>query len=344
MKVLFYSTKEFEKTWLTAANKTDHSIDFISEALTINSASLAKGYNCISVFTADDGSEPVIRELAQLGVKMIAIRATGFDNVDIGTAGSLGITVVNVPEYSPYAVAEHAVSLMLALNRRVVRANEKVHAQNFLLDDLIGFDLNKKTVGIIGTGKIGSVLARILHGFGCNILAHDVVKNQKLIHWYDVHYVELHTLFSRSDIISVHTPLTEQTKHLINEEAIQKMKKGVMIINTARGGVVNTADILRYLENGQIGYYGADVYEQEKGIFFFDQSGKDLNDPLLARLLSNKNVLLTPHQAFATKEALSNIATTTFLNIDCGAKRTRSGNELTYLIEEHQPLKLTVGV
>lgn len=334
MKILFYSSKNFEKPFLNAAKPDNYQMDYVTEPLSINSAPLSKEYECISVFTADDVSAPVIRHLAGYGVKMIAVRAAGFDNIDLEAANENNIVVANVPEYSPYAVAEHAVALMLALNRKIVTANEKVNAQNFILDDLIGFDLHKKIIGIIGTGKIGSILAKIMHGFGCTILAYDVVKNQTLISRYDAHYVELHTLCSRSDIISIHTPLNSQTRYLITESQIQKMKKGVMIINTARGGIVNIQDIITYLENGHIGYYGMDVYEKEKGIFFYDQSGKNLNDPVFSKLLSLKNVLITPHQAFATREALSNIATTTFLNIDSWLKGARSGNELTRLKEE----------
>jgi D-lactate dehydrogenase len=331
MKILFYSTKDFEKPFLREANHNNHQIDYVAEPLSVNSAVLSKGYDCISIFTADDASAPVIQKLNNAGIKMIAVRAAGYDNVDLDSANENHIIVANVPDYSPYAIAEHAVALILALNRKIARANEKVHAQNFLLDDLIGFDLNKKTIGIIGTGRIGSVLAKIMHGFGCNILAYDVAKNQKLINKYDVHYVELHTLCSRSDIISIHTPLTNQTKYLISDWEIKIMKKGVMLINTARGGIVKTEDIVAGLETGQIGCYGMDVYEKEKGVFFFDHTNKNLNDPILTKLLMLKNVLVTPHQAFATREALSNIASTTFLNIDSWTKGARSGNELTYI-------------
>jgi len=337
MKVLFYSTKDFEKPFLKEANQNNHQIDFIVEPLSLNSVILSRGYECVSVFTADDVSAPVVRQLSKHGVKGVAIRAAGYDNIDLDEANENGLVVANVPEYSPYAIAEHAVALMLALNRKIVIADKKVHTQNFQLDDLIGFDLNNKTIGIIGTGRIGSVLAKIMHGFGSHILAYDVVENQKLISRYDVHYVGLDTLCSRSDIISIHTPLTNLTKYLINELHIQKMKKGVMVINTARGGVVNTEDIIKYVESGHIGYYGMDVYEKEKGIFFFDQTGKNLNDPLLAKLLSFENVLITPHQAFATKDALKNIAATTYLNIDSWSKGSRSGNELTFVKETETP-------
>jgi D-lactate dehydrogenase len=329
MKVLFYSTREFEKERLSAANKFAHQLTFAKEPLSTQTVALAKNYDCISIFTGDDASAPVLSKLAGQGIKFVAIRAAGYDNVDIDAANTFGITVANVPEYSPYAVAEHAVALVLALNRKIIKANENVHAYYFLVDHLVGFDLNKKTVGIIGTGRIGSVLAKIMHGFGCTILAYDVVQDQKLIARYDVHYVSLNILCSRSDIISIHTPLTKDTKYLIDNSLIKKMKKGIMIINTARGAVVKTRDIISNLENGHIGYYGMDVYENEKGVFFFDHSDRELTDPLLKKIMTFSNVLITPHQAFATVEALDNIAETSFLNIDCWKNRIRSGNELT---------------
>jgi len=329
MKILFYSTKDFEKPFFKEANPGNNQVDFLTEVLSVNTATMANGYDCISVFTADDVSASVIRQLHTQGIGMIAIRAAGYDNVDLDAAIKNNMVVSNVPEYSPYSVAEHAVALILSMNRKIVKAYEKVHARNFLLDDLVGFDLNKKTVGIIGTGRIGSVFAKIMHGFGCTILAYDVTTSQSLINKYGVCYVDLPTLCRRSDIISIHTPLTVQTKYLIDEQHIKIMKTGVMLINTARGGIVKTEEIIKYLETGQIGYYGMDVYEKEKGIFFFDRTGKSLNDSMLEKLLSLKNVLITPHQAFATKEALCNIASTTFLNIDHWAKGVRSGNELT---------------
>jgi D-lactate dehydrogenase len=329
MKVLVYSIKDFEKPYLREANVYGHQLDYVAKPLSLESANLAKGYDCISIFTADDASAPVIKNLHKNGVKYIALRAAGFDNVDIEAANANGITVANVPSYSPHAIAEHAAALILALNRKIVRADKKVHQQNFTLDDLIGFDLNGKTAGIIGTGKIGSVMAKIMHGFGCSILAYDVVKDQKLISHYDVHYVSLDTLLCKSDIVTIHTSLNDQTKHLISEPELSKMKEGVLLINTSRGAIVRTEDVIKYLELGRIGGLGMDVYEKEKGLFFFDHSGEDLKDPMLSKLLSLPNVLLTPHQAFGTKEALGNIAGTTLYNIDSWQKNTPSLNELT---------------
>jgi D-lactate dehydrogenase len=336
MKILFYSAKTFEQSFILSANNSVYELELEPSALSIQSASKANGYEVISIFTADDASEPVISALGKLGVKMIAVRAAGFDNIDLEAANKNKIHVCNVPGYSPYAVAEHAVALMLSLNRKLVKAHQHVQKQNFLLDELIGFDLNKKTVGIIGTGKIGSTLAKIMHGFGCRILAYDVLKNQAIINEYNVHYVSLLTLCSSSDIISIHTPLTKDTKYLLSDTLFKCMKKGVMIINTARGSVVKTEDLLPYLESKHVGYYGMDVYEKEKGVFFFDHSGKDLRDPILTKLLSLENVLVTPHQAFATEEALNNIAVTTFSNIDLWLRNVKSENELTNIEKQEQ--------
>lgn len=329
MKAIFYSTKAFEKEYLMRANKADHEITFITEPLTLQTVSKAEGFDGISIFTADDASAPVIKSLAQSGVKLISVRAAGYDNVDLEAAAEWGITVSNVPEYSPNAVAEHAVALLLALNRKLVLASQQAKEQNFSLDNLIGFDLKGKTVGVIGTGRIGAAFARIMHGFGCHLLGYDLVESKALQYKLDVQYMPLAELCRKSDIISVHTPLTPQTKHLIDEKLLRQTKPGVVLINTARGAVVETKDVLTYLENGHIGAYGMDVYEGEKGIFFYNRQGENLNDLLLHKLLHLPNVLVTPHQGFATKEALTNIAETTFANIEAWANYGLSGNELT---------------
>lgn len=335
MKILFYSTKSFENYYLNAFNNNTHEIHFIEKALSAATVDLAKGFEVISVFTGDDASASVIQLLHKLGVKFIAIRATGYDNVAIDEAGRLGIRVANVPEYSPYAIAEHALAMMLALNRKLIAANRQVHEGNFTVTDLIGFDLHGKTVGIIGTGRIGSTLIRILQGFDCHLLAYDIRKDSDLIESCKVEYVTLPELCGQSDIISIHTPLNAQTKHMIGKDMIRLMKKGVMLINTGRGGCVNSEDVLEFLENGHIGFFGADVYEKEKGLFFTDWSGKDYNDNLLKRLLALPNVLVTPHQGFATTEALNNIANTTFHNIFCWQHDVVCDNELTRrLVEE----------
>jgi len=328
MKILFYSTKEYELNYLESANTTGFTVTFVKQPLNLSTVKLALGFDTISIFTADDASAPVIEELKKEGVKFIAARSAGYDNIDIKKANELKIPVANVPEYSPYSIAEHAVAMMLALNRKLIVSNRQVTTHNFTIDKLIGFDLNKKTVGIIGTGRIGKIVAKILYGFGCTILAHDINPDEQLKENYKVKYVDLETLASSSEIITIHTPLNVETRYLINEEVIKKMKKGIMLINTSRGAIVSTPDIIKYIENGHIGYYGMDVYEYEKGIFFYDHSHEPINDPLLDKLMGFQNVLITPHQAFATKEALTNIAATTFYNIQCWMNRSSSKNEL----------------
>ncbi|MBL7696891.1 MAG: 2-hydroxyacid dehydrogenase [Chitinophagaceae bacterium] len=338
MRILVFSAKEFEISYLNKANHIHFDVEFANKQLDIETAALAKGFNCISIFTNDDCSAAVLNELHLFGVKYIAVRAAGFDNVDIHEAGRLGMHVANVPEYSPYSIAEHAVGMLLTLVRKITTANEQVHANNFSLNNLVGFDLHGKRVGLIGTGRIGSIMAKILHGFGCEILAYDIAPSQDLSEKYGVRYCALNELSLTSDIISIHTPLNEQTRYLLNKSLFASMKKGVIIINTARGGVVNTSDLITYLRNGIIAAYGMDVYEKEKGIFFFDHSLKGIADPMLKELLSMKNVLVTPHQAFATREALMNIATTTFSTILTWSAGVRPDNELT-----HEPVLSLMG-
>jgi D-lactate dehydrogenase len=329
MKILFYSTKDFEQPYLETSNYRKDEIVFINEPLCLQTADKAKGFDAVSIFTGDDASSVVLEALDKNGVRFIAIRAAGYDNVDLKKATELGIGVANVPEYSPYAIAEHAAALILTLNRKIITADKQVHQQNFTTSNLVGFDLNRKTVGIIGVGKIGSVFAKIMHGFGCRLLGYDIRENRRLEEKYGLQYVDLPALCREANIISIHTCLTPGTKHMINKKLIRQMQRGVMLINTSRGGCVNTADVIEGLENGHIGYYGADVYENERGIFFYDHTGKELSDPMLKKLLSMPDVLITPHQAFVTQEALLNIATATFDNIDCWKNNQRSRKELT---------------
>jgi D-lactate dehydrogenase len=329
MKTLFYSIKGFEKPWLEAANTAGLEVAYIDKALSIHSVEEAAGYDAVCIFAGDDASAPVIEGLAALGVYFIAVRAAGYDNVDLAKAGKLGIAVANVPRYSPYAIAEHAVALVLALNRKLILADNRVHQHDFRVDELVGFDLNGKTIGIIGTGRIGSIFAKIMHGFGCRLLGYDISPDEKLATAYGLEYVDLNTICKQSDIIAIHTCLTAGTKYIINKNNIALFKKGMMLINTSRGACVNTADLVEGLESGAVGYYGADVYEHEKGLFFYNRSQKKLNDEMLGKLLSFSNVLITPHQAFATKEALKNIADTTFYNLGCWNRRKNSKHELT---------------
>jgi D-lactate dehydrogenase len=328
MKILCYSTKDFEHPFLRTAGKDLYTVEFVQPALSAETVYLSKGYDCVSVFTADDVSRGIVEKLYENGVRFIAVRAAGYDNIDIVRATELGIRIANVPAYSPHAIAEFAVLMMLAMSRKLIEANAQVHHLNFTLDKLVGFNLHQKTVGIIGTGKIGAIVAGIMHGFGCRLLGYDVVQSTELKEKCQLEYTSLERLCNESDIITIHTPLNSQTKYLINHDTLTEMKKGVMIINTARGAVVNTVELSEFLEKGRVGYYGMDVYEKEKGIFFFDHTGKELNDPVLKKLIAIPNVLVTPHQAFATYEALTNIADTTFYNISCWAENTVSENEL----------------
>ena len=336
MKTLFFSTKPYEQFFLETANKQQAEIVFLKKSLSVETAHLAIGFDMISIFTADDASAEVIEILYQNDVKYITTRAAGYDNIDIDKANEHGITVMHVPAYSPYAIAEHVVALILALNRKIVTAYKQEQQQNFTTDNLIGFDLHGKTVGIIGVGIIGSVLVKIMHGFGCKILGCDLKENDLLKTQYGVEYTDKETLCAKADIISIHTSFTPDTKYLINKKLIDLMKPGTMLINTGRGGCVNTADVIEGLENGHIGYYGADVYEKERGIFFCDLTGKEMKDEILKKLLSMPNVLVTPHQAFATVQALTNIADTTFYNIDCMIKNEQSKNTLTCILVEDE--------
>jgi D-lactate dehydrogenase len=346
MKTIIYSIKDFERSWLLNANKMNHELTLIEEPLVPDTVSLAKGHEAVVVFTGDDVSTAVVEKLNDAGIKCIAIRAVGYDNVDIKTANELGIKCANVPEYSPYSIAEHAVALMLALNRKLILADKQVHHHNFTVGNLVGFDLHQKTVGIVGTGRIGSIAAKILHGFGCNLLGYDIAENIELKEKYNLRYVDLKTLCGSSDIITLNTPLNTATKYLINKEMLDVMKPGVMLINTARGAVINTQQVIEALDNGKIGYLGLDVYEEEKGIFFSDHSKNKVKDDVLKKLMSYPNVIITPHQAFATNEALSNIAGTTFYNLDCWAQNKKSTNELNYTEKENtyvpSPFKLKI--
>lgn len=329
MKILIYSIKDFERSHLLEANKDNQQVRVTHYSLNTSTSEMAKGFDVVSVFTGDDVSAAVIQQLSDLGVQYIAVRAAGYDNVDLAKAKELGIRVANVPAYSPHSIAEHALALMLALNRKLVIADRQVHRHDFRVSKLVGFDLYGKTAGIIGTGKIGGSLAKILYGLGCKLIGYDIHPDPALQQECKLEYVSMQELCKRSDIISIHTCLTPETKYIINRNSIEIMKPGVMLINTSRGACVNTADVIDFLENGHIGYFGSDVYEKEKGVFFHDHSTEGLQDELLDKLLTMPNVLITPHQAFATNEALTNIAATTFYNIDCWSKGQRSENELT---------------
>ncbi|MEL6232681.1 MAG: 2-hydroxyacid dehydrogenase [Cyanobacteria bacterium J06627_3] len=316
MKIAFFNTKPYDQRSFTEIN-TDHSheLTFFEPRLTPETASLASGFPAVCVFINDELGEETLRAIATTGTKLIALRCAGFNNVDLNVAQQLGITVVRVPAYSPYAVAEHAVGLIMTLNRKLYRAYNRVRDDNFSLDGLLGFDLHGKTVGIVGTGKIGQCFAQIMNGFGCKLLAYDVRSNPACVD-IGVDYVELPILLTRSDIISLHCPLLPSTHHLINADSLQHVRPGAMLINTSRGGLVDTTAVIEAIKSGRVGYFGIDVYEREGGLFFEDLSDTVIQDDTFQLLQSFPNVVITAHQAFFTKEALSNIAETTLSNIN----------------------------
>lgn len=315
MKVVMFSTHEFEKKYFMQESiKFNHELIFLETHLTEETAIEANNIPCICAFVNDNLDFKTLSLLSQGGTKLVALRSAGFNHVDLVACKKLGLRVVRVPEYSPHAVAEHAVSLILSLNRQIPRSYNRVRDGNFSIEGLVGFDLSKKTVGIIGTGKIGSVMARIMLGFGCDVIVHDLIHNQALSS-IGVQYVSLDKLLRNSDIISLHLPLTNKTHHIINEEALAKTKQGVMLINTGRGALIDTKALIESLKQGRIGYAGLDVYENEQGIFFEDHSGKIIEDDMLSRLMTFPNVIITSHHAFLTKEALQNIALITLQNI-----------------------------
>jgi D-lactate dehydrogenase len=315
MKVAVFSTKSYERIFFEKINPDyKHQLTFFDTHLTLEMCPLVKDFPAVCVFVNDQLNQAVIESLAEQGVKLVALRCAGFNNVDLKAAHQSGIKVVRVPAYSPYSVAEHTVGLMLALNRKIHKAYARVREGNFALEGLLGFDMHSKTVGIIGTGKIGIALAKIMKGFGCNLLAYDTYPNQECID-LGVSYLSLPELFRGSDIITLHCPLTPETKHLIDAKALGKMKDGVMLINTSRGGLIDTQDVIDALKSGKIGYLGLDVYEEEADLFFEDFSGKVLQDDVFARLLTFTNVIITGHQAFFTSNAMEKIVSTTLENI-----------------------------
>lgn len=313
MKAVAYSIKPFEKEFIARANGKKHDITLISNPLGIETASFAAGKDAVLVFTNDDVSAPVINKLAGLGVKYIATRSTGTDHIDQEAAGLSNIKLANVPGYSPQAIAEHTVAMALALNRKLVQADAGVRRFDFRTDSLIGFNFHRKTVGIIGLGHIGRATAAIFNGFGCRVLGYDI---QPSANPNDIEVTDLVTLLRESDIITLHIPLSGATRHLIDQATIAQMKKGVMLINTSRGGLVNTAEVIRALDSGKIGYLGLDVYEFEQGLFFAGHEHDWQKDGMMLRLLEHPNVLVTPHQAFLTAEALQEIANQTITSLD----------------------------
>ena len=311
IKVAFFDTKEYDRASFELCNiESEMEFKFLETKLTEDTVDLAKDCDVVCVFVNDTVNGNVIDKLYEYGVKMIALRCAGYNNVDLSRAYGK-IHVVHVPAYSPYAVAEHAAALLLTSVRRIHKAYNRTRDFNFSLNGLTGFDLHGKTVGVVGTGKIGRIFINICQGFGMNVIAYDKFPAKDS----GLHYVSLDELFEKSDIISLHCPLTEETTHLINHESIAKMKKGVVILNTSRGALINAEALLEGIKSRKVGAACLDVYEEEADIFFEDRSGHILNDELLARLISMPNVIVTSHQAFLTKEALTNIAETTIKNI-----------------------------
>lgn len=309
----FFSTKAYDRTSFDAI-PFEHDITYYEPRLTAGTVSLAQGFDAVCVFVNDVVDREVLTELAEHGVKIIALRCAGFNNVDVPVADELGLTVVRVPAYSPHAVAEHTIAIMLSLNRRLHKSYNRVREGDFRLDGLLGFDVYGRTAGVVGTGKIGECVCQILKGFGCRVLAFDPQPNSEC-EAMGVEYVSLTELLSQSDIVSLHCPLTPDTHHLINDATIAQMKQNVMIINTSRGAIIDTRAVIRGLKSGRIGWLGIDVYEEEADLFFEDLSARVIRDDVFSRLQTFPNVMITGHQAFFTADALRQIATTTLKNL-----------------------------
>jgi len=315
MKAAIFNAKPYDRQFLGLANKeAGHDLVFFEFHLNRETCKLAFGFEAVCVFVNDCLDKEILTLLANNGVRLIALRCAGFNNVDLKAATDLKLTVVRVPAYAPHGVAEHAIALMLDLDRKIHKAYNRVHDGNFSLDGLLGFEIYRRTVGIIGTGKIGAIVARIMMGFGAKVLAHDSVKDDDCLK-LGVEYVSLEELYKQSDIITLHVPLTKETHHMINERSISRIKKGVMLINTSRGALIDTLSVIEGLKSGQIGYLGLDVYEEEGDMFFEDLSSQIIQDDVFARLLTFPNVVITGHQAFFTKEAMANIAHSTLDNL-----------------------------
>ncbi len=330
IKIIVFDSKKYDIEYFDKINeKYNYSIKYCSFHLSDDTVKLAENYDVVCAFVNDKITKNIIDKLYEYKVKLIALRCAGYNNVDFKAAYNK-IHIVRVPAYSPYSVAEHTISLITALNRKIHKAYLRTKDANFSLNGLMGFDLFNKTAGVIGTGKIGQIVIKILKGFGMNILAYDKFPNNKIAEELGFSYVDLNDIYKKSDIITLHCPLNKETEYLINVETISLMKPGVMIINTGRGKLINTKDLIDGLKSGKIGYAGLDVYEEESEYFFEDYSNEIISDDTLARLLTFNNVLITSHQGFFTKEALTNIASTTFENIDNFFAKNITPNEVCY--------------
>ncbi|HEY0742057.1 MAG TPA: 2-hydroxyacid dehydrogenase [Chryseosolibacter sp.] len=334
MKVFVYSSRPYDRTELQRAASEKHELLFTEKRLMDETAHYSHGCPAVSLFTSDDASAPVLAKLHACGVQFLALRSVGCDHVDLRKAASLGMKVVNVPDYSPYAVAEHAVALLLALNRKIVEGQMLMQLQDFRIDTLKGYDIHGKTVGIIGTGKIGMAFAHIMKGFGAKLLAFDPIENPEAAS-IGMRYDSLEGVLRESDIVSLHCPLIPATRHLISDTQFQWMKKNAILINTSRGAVVNTNDLIEAIESGRLGGACLDVYENEKGLFFTDHRNDILHDQMFCRLRSFKNVIITAHQAFLTQDAIESIAATTIANLDALERGVPCDNELN-VIQRHE--------
>lgn len=315
MKIACFSTKPYDQHFLTAASEdSPHEFLFLEHRLDASTVVLADGCNAVCAFVNDTLDRSVLEQLREMGVGLLAMRCAGVNNVDLEAAAECGVRVVRVPRYSPYAVAEHTVGLILTLNRKIHKAYNRVRENNFSIDGFLGFDLHGRTFGVIGTGAIGRVLAGIMKGFGCRVLLYDPYPNEEGRKLGE--YVELERLLAESDLVSLQCPLTPETYHLIDADRLSKMKRGAMLVNTSRGGLVDTSAAIEGLKSGQLGGFALDVYEEETGVFFEDLSQQVVQDDVLSRLMTFPNVLITSHQAFFTREALETIAQTTMESID----------------------------
>jgi D-lactate dehydrogenase len=328
VRIAVFSSRGYDRRFLDEANGRHwHDLTYLEARLDITTAPLAEGFEAVCPFVNDRLDAAVIAELARGGTRLLTLRSAGYNHVDLAAAAEHGLTVARVPAYSPYAVAEHTVALMLAVERQIPRAANRVRDGNFSLEGLLGFDLRNKRIGIIGTGKIGQIVARIMRGFGCSIRAYDPVRNED-VRDLGVRYEDLDTLLGECDVITLHCPLTPETHHIIDEAALRKVKPGVMIVNTSRGALIDTPAAIQALKDGRIGHLALDVYEEEEALFFEDLSDTGIQDDVFARLLTFPNVLITAHQAFFTEEALRNIAEATLGNATAFGEGRASGNEL----------------
>ncbi|NJO78104.1 MAG: 2-hydroxyacid dehydrogenase [Cyanobacteria bacterium RM1_2_2] len=329
MKIAVFNTHKYDREYFDQANvKHNHELVYLEPHLDHTTAPLAAGIPAACIFVNDTADAKTLEALASNGTKYLLLRCTGFNQVDLHAAADLGIKVARVAAYSPYSVAEHTVGLVLTLNRKIHKAYNRVRDDNFALDGLMGFDLHGRTVGVIGTGKIGMIFAQIMRGFGCQLLGYDAYPNSNFETIGAARYVELSELLENSDIISLHCPLLPTTEHIINAEAISQMKPGMMLINTSRGKLIDTRAVIEGIKAGKIGYLGIDVYEQEDNLFFEDLSGTVIQDDVFQLLQSFSNVVITAHQAFFTRDAVTTIAETTLSNADCFEQGQACPNEL----------------